>query len=463
MLGAGRGPVKTFALRMMAPVVIKLATGLHRASDEAGHEDIELLPERLDQIDAWIAEGVLGGEHAQRRRLPDRRQRLCVAAVRGSRARSSRGGPRPCSRAASSPDYVGHLGPVVPAEWMDDLRAAAGDPPRSTSGASAAGSAPAGPGERRRPLRHCSCAPACEMATTARLTRAERSAQTRRELLAAAQRHFFEAGYHATTRRRHRRRRPATRRAPSTRRSAARPGSSSRCSTTSSSSVWRRRGRSSRSGDSGSEASLQALAEQPVEERDARFLLLSIEFWVHAAREPALLEAFSERYRRLRASLAELAPQDSPLGSAALGARDAGALQRVRARAPDRSRRRAWRPHGRRAGAAAGARSSVRDRRARRVGCAAAPVFPLKDNIPTDRTAFVTIALHRDQRDRLLRPADQGRDLQRARATAGSSTTARSPTRSPTPASTATSSVPGSPARANPAPPAPPPSSRRRS
>ena len=34
---------------------------------------------------------------------------------------------------------------------------------------------------------------------------------------------------------------------------------------------------------------------------------------MHAAREPALLDAFSERYRRLRASLAELAPQDSPL------------------------------------------------------------------------------------------------------------------------------------------------------
>ena len=36
------------------------------------------------------------------------------------------------------------------------------------------------------------------MAATARLTRAERSAQTRGELLDAAQRRFFEAGYHAT-------------------------------------------------------------------------------------------------------------------------------------------------------------------------------------------------------------------------------------------------------------------------
>jgi len=42
-------------------------------------------------------------------------------------------------------------------------------------------------------------------------------------------------------------------------------------------------------------------------------VLLSIEFWVHAARESALLDAFSERYRRLRTSLAELAPQEGPL------------------------------------------------------------------------------------------------------------------------------------------------------
>jgi len=62
VLASGRGPVKRVALRMMAPVVIKLATGLHRASDEAGHEDVVMLSERMDQIDAWLTDGVLGGE-----------------------------------------------------------------------------------------------------------------------------------------------------------------------------------------------------------------------------------------------------------------------------------------------------------------------------------------------------------------------------------------------------------------
>ena len=150
------------------------------------------------------------------------------------------------------------------------------------------------------------------MATTARLTRAERSAQTRAELLEAAQRRFFEAGYHATT--------------VDDVADAAGYTKGAVYSTFGSKAglflalfddIVDQRLAATRAiidvGESGSEARLRALADQPVQERNARFLLLSIEFWVHAAREPALLDAFSERYRRLRASLADLAPQDSPL------------------------------------------------------------------------------------------------------------------------------------------------------
>jgi AcrR family transcriptional regulator len=150
------------------------------------------------------------------------------------------------------------------------------------------------------------------MATTARLTRAEKSAQTREELLAAAQRRFFEAGYHATTL-------DDVADAAGYTKGAVYStfGSKAGLFLALFDAMVDERLASTRAiidtEDSGSEASLQALADQPVEERNARFLLLSIEFWVHAAREPALLDAFSERYRRLRASLAELAPADSPL------------------------------------------------------------------------------------------------------------------------------------------------------
>jgi AcrR family transcriptional regulator len=150
------------------------------------------------------------------------------------------------------------------------------------------------------------------MTATVRLTRAERSAQTRGELLDAAQRRFFEAGYHATTID------DIADDAGYTKGAVYSTfGSKAGLFLALFDDIVDRRLAATRAiietDDPGSQATLQALADQPVEERNARFLLLSIEFWVHAAREPALLDAFSERYRRLRASLAELAPADSPL------------------------------------------------------------------------------------------------------------------------------------------------------
>ncbi len=150
------------------------------------------------------------------------------------------------------------------------------------------------------------------MAATARLTRAERSAQTRGELLDAAQRRFFDAGYHATTID------DIADDAGYTKGAVYSTfGSKAGLFLALFDDIVDQRLAATRAiidtGDADSQASLRALADQPVEERNARFLVLSIEFWVHAAREPALLDAFSERYRRLRASLAELAPADSPL------------------------------------------------------------------------------------------------------------------------------------------------------
>ena len=150
------------------------------------------------------------------------------------------------------------------------------------------------------------------MAATARLTRAERSAQTRDELLAAAQRRFFEAGYHATTLG------DVADDAGYTKGAVYSTfGSKAGLFLALFDDIVDQRLAAARAiikpDDPNSAASLRALADQPAEERNARFVLLSIEFWVHAAHEPALLAAFSERYRRLRTSLAELAPAGSPL------------------------------------------------------------------------------------------------------------------------------------------------------
>jgi len=145
VLASGRGPVKALAMRMMAPVVIKLATGLHRASDEAGREDIELLPQRVDQIDAWIADGVLGGEQLN---AADFQIGVNVSALLLSDDLTPFIEGRPAAALARRvlPDYGGHIGPVVPAEWMDELRAAArGDHPLE-SAPPAGGSLPPAPG-----------------------------------------------------------------------------------------------------------------------------------------------------------------------------------------------------------------------------------------------------------------------------------------------------------------------------
>jgi len=148
--------------------------------------------------------------------------------------------------------------------------------------------------------------------TAARQTRAERTAATRRDLLAAAERRFFLRGYHGTT--------------LDDIADEAGYTKGAVYSTFKSKAglflalfdeVIDRRLEELRAllapHDSG-EARLEAIARQPTDDRNAQFLLLSIEFWVHAAREPALLAAFAQRYRRLSTDLAELAPATSPLG-----------------------------------------------------------------------------------------------------------------------------------------------------
>jgi glutathione S-transferase len=144
VLGAGRGPVKRLGMRMLAPFVIKMATGLHRANDEAGREDIALLPARLDKIDAWIADGVLGGAQLN---AADYQIGVNVSALLLSEdlAPFIEGRPAAVLARRVAPDYPGHIGPVVPAEWMSELRANAGD--HVIDAAASGAGAPSAPGD----------------------------------------------------------------------------------------------------------------------------------------------------------------------------------------------------------------------------------------------------------------------------------------------------------------------------
>ena len=151
------------------------------------------------------------------------------------------------------------------------------------------------------------------MTSATRLSRAERSAVTRSELLAAAERRFFEDGYHATTLE------DIADEAGYTK-GAVYSAFKSKAGLFLAlfDTVIERRLEGLRelveSNPEGRDR-LAALSARRVEPDSSRFLLLSIEFLIHAAREPALLEGFNERYRQLRDGIAALAPKATPLGA----------------------------------------------------------------------------------------------------------------------------------------------------
>jgi glutathione S-transferase len=123
MAPARRLPMRA-VLRVSAPLIVRLATGAHRATDEAGRDDLATLPERLDQIDAWLAEGLIGGEQLN---AADFQIAVNVSALLLSDDLRPFVEQRPCAAYARrvAPDYAGHLRAVLPPEWLVPLRNAA--------------------------------------------------------------------------------------------------------------------------------------------------------------------------------------------------------------------------------------------------------------------------------------------------------------------------------------------------
>jgi glutathione S-transferase len=139
VMSPGRSLPARALLRMASPLIVRLATGAHRATDDAGREDIMLLPERLDQIDAWIAEGLLDGDELN---AADFQIGVNVRAMLFADDLAPFIEGRPAERLARrvAPDYPGHMGPVLPPEWLQPLRDAGGAVPTGTAAFAAAGS-----------------------------------------------------------------------------------------------------------------------------------------------------------------------------------------------------------------------------------------------------------------------------------------------------------------------------------
>ncbi len=86
--------------------------------------DLAALPAMLQRIDDWIADGVLGGDEPNAADYQIGHER--AAADDPRRPATGDRGPargRACD-ARSSPTIPGHAPPILPAEWLEPLRAA---------------------------------------------------------------------------------------------------------------------------------------------------------------------------------------------------------------------------------------------------------------------------------------------------------------------------------------------------
>lgn len=108
------------AARTGAPV-IAMAKRRNKASDEAVRADLAELPAALDHVDQLISAGVIGGDSpnaADYQIAPSLRLMLTMDDLRPAIE------SRPAGKLAMSviPDFPGHLGPALPADWLAPLR-----------------------------------------------------------------------------------------------------------------------------------------------------------------------------------------------------------------------------------------------------------------------------------------------------------------------------------------------------
>lgn len=101
-------------LSAATPLIVRLATAKHDATDAAGAVDFAELPARLDQIDAWIAQGVLNGPELNAADFQ-------IAANLAAMLLSEDGAPFVLGRPAEAlarrvaPGYTGRVGKPLPA------------------------------------------------------------------------------------------------------------------------------------------------------------------------------------------------------------------------------------------------------------------------------------------------------------------------------------------------------------
>jgi glutathione S-transferase len=119
--GARLGVPVGLAVKTGAPIVA-MSARLNGSSDENVRADLASLPDDLDRIDQWIADGVMGEDApnvADYQIVPSLRLLMTLEDLRPAIEN------RPCGRLATRlmTDFKGSMHPVFPADWLVGLRA----------------------------------------------------------------------------------------------------------------------------------------------------------------------------------------------------------------------------------------------------------------------------------------------------------------------------------------------------
>jgi glutathione S-transferase len=118
--GAKLGVPVSIAVKTAAPVVA-LSARFNGSTDEAVQADLAALPGALDKIDAWIADGTLGGDPPNAADLQiGTSLRLLMSFEDVRPAIESRPAGEMALRAV--PDFPGRTPPAFPEQWLAPLR-----------------------------------------------------------------------------------------------------------------------------------------------------------------------------------------------------------------------------------------------------------------------------------------------------------------------------------------------------
>lgn len=121
--GAKIGIPIGLAMATAAPIVFA-EQRINGVTDDAVRADLAALPELLDQIDAWIAEGVIGAEQPNAADFQIATG-LRLAMTMDDLRSAIEGRPAGALATRLVPEFPGHVPAILPGEWLEPLRSAA--------------------------------------------------------------------------------------------------------------------------------------------------------------------------------------------------------------------------------------------------------------------------------------------------------------------------------------------------